>query len=364
MFSPVGVREEVNERRRTRRTKENGRRMSNGGLATSLASPGQGARAFCSGRKARRGGGERRGNRMSLPMNIDATKSKNRIFYILVTSGSRHEMYKIGRPTAGRTVALVAKVPKSGRSCNTLRDSLKAAREEKKRTRKRPREKLCEVRFWECGCAAHLPKRRATCLSLLSGPGLRSSFRPGFNSGLVAEAIDSLRRAKGDTLPIKKGAEKRKKRGERARAGEKKFFRGQWTRHPCPDLTLRTDNNRLGIRDFKEATELFFQADFFRRAGGDDGMKRISRVASYASKGSQRKQADANFIISEEEPATVEEPAPEPTEKLSRCESTEIFVPKSCKLPECPDKLSSNVTTERAFSCPGPFSPSPFALLR
>lgn len=51
---------------------------------------------------------------------------------IYISSGSRHERYKIDRPTADRTVALVAKVPKSGRSCNTLRDSLKAAREGKK----------------------------------------------------------------------------------------------------------------------------------------------------------------------------------------------------------------------------------------
>lgn len=34
-------------------------------------------------------------------------------------------------------------------------------------------------------------------------------------------------------------------------------------------------------------------------------------------------------------------------------------MPKSRKLPERPDKLSSNVTTERAFSCPGSFSPPP-----
>lgn len=31
-------------------------------------------------------------------------------------------MYKIDRPAADRTVALVAKVPKSGRSCNTLHE--------------------------------------------------------------------------------------------------------------------------------------------------------------------------------------------------------------------------------------------------
>lgn len=73
MFSPVGVREGVNETKRTRRTKENGRRASSG----SLASPGRGARAFCSDEKARKGGGNggegKEGGRMSLPMNIDAT---------------------------------------------------------------------------------------------------------------------------------------------------------------------------------------------------------------------------------------------------------------------------------------------------
>lgn len=52
-------------------------------------------------------------------------------------------MYKINWPVTDRTVALVAKVPKSGRSCNTLRDSLEAAREKKK---KRPREALRSVR--------------------------------------------------------------------------------------------------------------------------------------------------------------------------------------------------------------------------
>ncbi|KYM82107.1 hypothetical protein ALC53_07355 [Atta colombica] len=85
--------------------KENERWTSSGGLATSLASPGREARAFCSGRKV--WGEEARG--------VDQP---------------------VGAAT-DRTVALVAKVPKSGRSCNTLRDSLEAVLEKKKKERER-----------------------------------------------------------------------------------------------------------------------------------------------------------------------------------------------------------------------------------
>ncbi|KYN43948.1 hypothetical protein ALC56_01486 [Trachymyrmex septentrionalis] len=138
--------------------KENERWTSSGGLATSLASPGREARAFRSDRKA---WGERRLN-------------------------ARGVQDQPAGAAADRTVALVAKVPKSGRSCNTLRDSLEAGppTEEK----------------------GYLP------LSL-QARDLRSSFRLGFNSGLVAEAIDFSRRGGeerkgrgGDISSIKKGA--------------------------------------------------------------------------------------------------------------------------------------------------------------
>lgn len=51
-------------------------------------------------------------------------------------------------------------------------------------------------------------------------------------------------------------------------------------------------------------------------------------------------------------------------QRASRGGQREIFVSKSRKLPERPDKLSSNVTTERAFSSLGSFSPSSFRFAR
>lgn len=112
-------------------------------------------------------------------------------------------MYKIDWSMTERTVALVAKVPKSGRSCNTLRDSLEAARENKK---ERPREALRSVRkrnrareeneayktrararrsgspsnyvnktfcsrFWECGRAGPPTEEKGYLPPLSSGPG-------------------------------------------------------------------------------------------------------------------------------------------------------------------------------------------------
>jgi len=48
------------------------------------------------------------------------------------------------------------------------------------------------------------------------------------------------------------------------------------------------------------------------------------------------------------------------THRKHRAVGREIFVFKSRKLPERSDKLSSNITTERAFSSLGSFSPSFF----
>lgn len=44
----------------------------------------------------------------------------------------------------------------------------------------------------------------------------------------------------------------------------------------------------------------------------------------FECEGRQKEQADANLIISEEEPATVEKPASKPTEKLSRGEHRDL----------------------------------------
>ncbi|EGI64637.1 hypothetical protein G5I_06826 [Acromyrmex echinatior] len=270
--------------------KENERWMSSGGLATSLASPGREARAFCSGRKV--WGEEARGV----------------------------QDRPAGAAAADRTVALVAKVPKSGRSCNTLRDSLEAALEKKKKERERSRETLRSVRkrngareedeayetresppkngspsnyvnktfcsrFWECGRAGPPTEEKGYLPLSPQTRGLRSSFRLGFNSGLVAEAIDFSRdeverSVRGYTFSIKKGTERKKGNGGRGRREEilPIWGKGQWTRRPCPDLTLRTD-----IIAWESAISRkqhsFFQDDFSRRAGGDDEMKRISRVA-------------------------------------------------------------------------------------
>jgi len=79
---------------------------------------------------------------------------------------------------------------------------------------------------------------------------------------------------------LDKEGHRKKENGGRGRRKEilPIWGKGQWTRRPCPDLTLRTD-----IIAWESAISRkqhsFFQDDFSRRAGGDDEMKRISRVA-------------------------------------------------------------------------------------
>ncbi|KYM96352.1 hypothetical protein ALC62_13003 [Cyphomyrmex costatus] len=146
--------------------KENGRWTSSGGLATSLASPGRGARAFCSDRKVR--GEEARGVQ-DRPAGREAPRSVRK------RNGTREEDETRESPT------------KNGSPSNYVNKT------------------FCS-RFWECGRA---------------GP---------------PEEI----------LPI--------------------WGKGQWTRHPCPGLTLRTD-----IIAWESAISRkrhsFFQDDFSRRAG-------------------------------------------------------------------------------------------------
>lgn len=127
-------------------------------------------------------------------------------------------------------------------------------------------------------------RREGLPASLSSGPGFEVFIQTRFQLEPCSRSHWLLatrwRGAKGGTFSIKKGAERKKGNGGRGRREEilPIWGKGQWTRHPCPNLTLRTD-----IIAWESAISRkqhsFFQDDFTRRAGGDDEMKKISRVA-------------------------------------------------------------------------------------
>lgn len=165
-------------------------------------------------------------------------------------------MYKIDRPTVDRTVALVAKVPKSGRSCNTLRDSLEAAREGKKRekkkieasrdsakcekakrgarrggsvrdTRERARRsgspsnyvnKTFCSRFWECGCAGPPTEEKGYLPPLLLGPGFEVFIQTGSQlsgprSRSPLTSRNEVERSERGHPPDKEGRRKKERKG-------------------------------------------------------------------------------------------------------------------------------------------------------
>ncbi|KYQ57157.1 hypothetical protein ALC60_03823 [Trachymyrmex zeteki] len=231
--------------------KENGRWTSSGGLATSLASPGREARAFCSGRKV--WGEEARGVQDRPAGSLEAAQEKKKKERKRPQEALRSVRKRNGAREEDEAYETRESPPKNGSPSNYVNKT------------------FCS-RFWECGRAGPPTEEKDYLPLSPQVRGLRSSFRLGFNSSLVAEAIDFF--------SIKKGAERKKGNGGRGRREEilPIWGKGQWTRHPCPNLTLRTD-----IIAWESAISRkqhsFFQDDFTRRAGGDDEMKKISRVA-------------------------------------------------------------------------------------